>query len=100
MIDPGVRTGELKRALTDPALAAILLDLVIGFGAHADPAAEVAAALRGAATERPYVIASVTGTEADPQVRSRQIATLEAAGVLVAGANAGAAELALALTKA
>jgi FdrA protein len=46
------------------------------------------------------VIASVTGTEADPQVRSRQIATLEAAGVLVAGANAGAAELALALTKA
>jgi len=99
MIDPGVRTGELVRALADPALAAILLDLVIGFGAHADPAAEIAAALRGAASERPYVIASVTGTEADPQLRSRQIATLAAAGVLVAGANAAAAELALTLTK-
>jgi FdrA protein len=99
MIDAGVRTGELVRALADPALAAILLDLVIGFGANADPAAEVAAALRGGASERPYVIASVTGTEADPQVRSRQMATLAAAGVLLAGANAGAAELALALTK-
>jgi FdrA protein len=38
----------------------------------------------------------VTGVEADPQPRSRQIATLEAAGVLVAPSNAQAAELALA----
>ena len=71
--------------------------MVIGFGAHADPAGEIAAALAGAPPGRPHVVASVTGTEADPQVRSRQIATLEAAGVLVAPSNAGAAEMALAL---
>jgi len=44
-------------------------------------------------------VASVTGTEADPQRRSRQVATLSAAGVLVAGSNAAAAELAIALAK-
>ena len=43
------------------------------------------------------MIASVTGTEGDPQVRSRQVAALQAAGVLVASCNAAAAELALTL---
>mgnify|MGYP003694461011 CR=1 FL=1 len=42
---------------------------------------------------------SVTGTEADPQVRSRQIATLNAAGVLLAPSNARAAALAVALAR-
>ena len=39
-------------------------------------------------------VASVTGTEADPQGRSAQEATLRAAGVLVAPSNAAAARLA------
>jgi len=99
MIDPGMRTDKLRAALADARLAVILLDVVIGFGAHADPAGEVAATLDGAPANRPHVVASVTGTEADPQVRSRQIATLQAAGILVAPSNAGAAELALALSQ-
>jgi hypothetical protein len=37
----------------------------------------------------------VCGTEADPQVYSRQVRTLESAGVIVAPSNAHAAELAL-----
>jgi FdrA protein len=97
MIEPAVRSDELRRALADPGVAVILLDVVIGFGAHVDPAGEIAAALAGATSERPYVIASVTGTEADPQVRSRQIATLEGAGVRIAAANAAAAQLAFRL---
>jgi hypothetical protein len=40
---------------------------------------------------RPLLIAHVCGTEADPQQRSRQIAALRQAGVLVAGCNAQAA---------
>jgi len=99
MIDPAVRTDKLRAALADTSLAVILLDVVIGFGAHADPAGELAAALAGAPANRPHVVASVTGTEADPQMRSRQIATLEAGGVLVAPSNAAAAELALALSR-
>ena len=43
------------------------------------------------------MVASVTGTEHDPQVRSRQVAMLREAGVLVAPSNAQAAELAASL---
>jgi FdrA protein len=99
MIDPADRADRLRAALADVALAVILLDIVIGFGAHADPTAAIAAALAEAAGDRPHVIASVTGTEADPQVRSRQIASLRAAGVLVAASNAAAAELAVSLAQ-
>ena len=97
MIDPAIRTDMLRATLADETIAVVLIDLVIGTGAHANPAAEIAAALRDASAGRPYVVASVTGTEDDPQVRSRQVAALERAGVLVTPSNAHAAELALAL---
>ena len=42
------------------------------------------------------MIASVTGTEGDPQVYSKQVRTLRAAGVIVADSNAAAARLAAA----
>jgi FdrA protein len=99
MIDPAVRADKLRGALADVDLGVILLDVVIGLGAHPDPAGHIASALAGAGPKRPHVVASVVGTETDPQVRSRQIATLEAAGALVAASNAGAVEWALALTR-
>ena len=99
MIDPAVRSDALRRALVDQSVAVILLDVVLGLGAHPDPAREVATVLAGAPADRAHVVASVTGTEADPQVRSRQIGTLEAAGVWLAPSNAGAAALAIALAK-
>jgi FdrA protein len=43
------------------------------------------------------VVASVTGTEQDPQGWSRQVALLREAGVLIAASNAHAAELAAAM---
>jgi FdrA protein len=99
MIDPAVRSNKLRRALADPNVAVILIDIVLGLGAHPDPAREVGAVLAGAPTDRPHLVASVTGTEADPQVRSRQIATLKAAGVRLAPSNARAAALAIALAR-
>jgi FdrA protein len=42
----------------------------------------------------PLIFSSVTGTEEDPQVYSRQVKTLRAAGVIVAGSNAAAARMA------
>jgi FdrA protein len=99
MIDPASRCERLGRALDERGVAAVLLDVVLGYGAHADPAREIAAVVGGAPANRPHVVASVVGTEADPQVRSRQVAALLAAGVLVAQSNAGAAELALALAQ-
>ena len=100
MLDPSLRDDKVRQCLADPGVAVVLVDVVIGFGAHADPAGELAATLSGVPEKRPHVVASVTGTEGDPQVRSRQVAALERAGVMVAPSNADAAELALALSRA
>ncbi len=97
MIDPSVRDAPLMAALADAHVAVVLLDLVLGLGAHGDPAGHLASVLAGRPADGPALVASVTGTEDDPQVRSAQIAKLEAAGVLVAPSNAQAAELARAL---
>ena len=55
--------------------------------------------IRAALAARPQlaVVGYVLGTEADPQVRSRQVAALEDAGVRLAATNAAAARLAAAL---
>ncbi|MGE0845277.1 MAG: acyl-CoA synthetase FdrA, partial [Flavobacteriaceae bacterium] len=70
MIDPGVRDQMLAEALKDKDVAVILVDLVIGFGAPADPAGHLAEMIAEAGDDRPPVVASVTGTEDDPQNRS------------------------------
>lgn len=96
MIDPMVRDMQLREALGGDRVGIILLDIVIGHGAHADPASPVVEAIKAAETEHPLVIASVTGTDNDPQSSSAQEAKLAAAGVLVAPSNADAVGLALA----
>lgn len=98
MIDPSVRDDALRAALAAPEVAVILLDLVIGFGAHANPAAHLASVVAGRGEDAPILVASVTGTELDRQVRSAQVRTLEEAGIVIAPSNAQACELALALS--
>ena len=72
MIDPLVRVPVLQSAMTDAQTGVVLLDVVIGYGAHEDPAGVLVAALGDQpAAGSPLVIASVTGTDADPQDRSR-----------------------------
>ncbi len=96
MIDPSLRNELLKQALVASDTAVILLDVVIGYGAHDDPAGSVAEILSGSAENGPVVIASVTGTEADPQNYSAQVRRLREAGVIVESTNAKAVELAAA----
>jgi FdrA protein len=99
MIDNDLRIRRLLQEARDPEVAAILLDVVIGYGAHPDPAAELGPAIRKArllAAENGrelVVIASVTGTEQDPQHLSRQVQTLNEAGAVVCASNAAAARL-------
>jgi FdrA protein len=101
MIDPAVRDGPVQDALDDTAVGVILVDVVIGLGAHSDPAGHLAAHVStGRRGDGPAVIASVTGTEADPQVRSDQVGKLMAAGIHVAPTNADAATWALAAIRA
>jgi FdrA protein len=69
---------------------------VLGRAAHPDPAQPLAAAIRDAQTTAARagrslaVIASVVGTEADPQGLHAQTAALESAGVEVLPSNAQA----------
>ncbi len=97
MIDPSVRDDNIIAALQDPDVGVILMDVVIGYGAHDDPAGHIVEILQThGGSDRPAIIASVTGTEADPQGRSAQMAKLQAAGVHVAPTNADATAWALA----
>ena len=94
MIDPAMRTAKLREALSDPEVAVVLLDVVLGLGAHPDPAQPICDAVLAANGERPAVVASVCGTRADPQDGERQFAKLADAGVAVAPSNADAAAVA------
>ena len=94
MIEPELRNAHIERALRDRSVSVVLLDLVIGYGAHEDPAGLLVGVLKK--KNNKVVIASVTGTEEDPQVYSRQVRTLRNAGVVVADSNAAAARIAAA----
>lgn len=105
MIDPGARAERIAQEGADPELAIMLLDFVLGYGSHPDPVGaclkEIKAARAAAAARGGYlpVVASVTGTEADPQGMAAQIAALEAEGVVVMPSNYRAALLAVEIAK-
>jgi len=103
MIDFRYRIERMLREAVDPTTAVILLDIVLGYGAHSDPAAALAPVLRdvhaAAAREGRHlvVVGSVCGTEEDPQRLSAQEARLRDAGMLLTPSNAAAAWLAAAI---
>jgi hypothetical protein len=81
-------------------VAVILIDIVLGYGGHADPAGHLAQVLETrSANGGPAIIASVTGTSGDPQGLAAQTAALVAAGVRVCASNADAAKLAAEIVK-
>jgi len=103
MIDPQLRIERLLAEAADPTVGVILLDVVLGWGSHADPAGALAPAIRQARAiakahgrELP-VIAFVTGTEDDPQSLSAQRECLLQAGVTLADSSSAAAMMVLAL---
>ena len=99
MIDPLPRAELLAEVAADPDVSVILLDVVLGYGSHPDPAAALLPAIGDALarSNRLAVVAHVCGTESDPQVLSRQESALAEAGVRLAPTNAYAARLAAAL---
>jgi FdrA protein len=94
MVDLDTRIAMLQAALTEQDLGCVLLDVVLGYGGHPDPAGGLADAVAVLA-ERALVIAHVCGTPEDPQDSRRQAKTLAQAGALLAPSNAAAARLAL-----
>jgi FdrA protein len=99
MIDPTDRAERIAAAPDEATVGVVLIDVVLGYGGHPDPASILAPACRSL-TQRPggpRVVAYVLGTEADPQVRSRQSAALEDAGCLLAPTATRAALMAAAI---
>jgi FdrA protein len=97
MIDPTLRLRRFALEARDPAVTVILLDVVLGYGAHPDPAGEFVPAIACACAERDEltVIVSLCGTANDPQGLERQDRRLRDAGALVTRGAARAARLAL-----
>jgi len=100
MLDPTLRNRRILHEARDPETAIIFLDIVLGYGVHPDPAGAAVEAIREAQVwlenERREVlfIASVCGTEGDPQNVSTQEANLREANVVVLESNAAATRLA------
>jgi len=86
MIDNDLRLRRLKQEAADPEVGLILLDVVLGVGAHSDPASELAPAIaeiRGLENRRIEVVVMVVGTDTDPQNLESQIERLTAVGAVV-----------------
>jgi FdrA protein len=89
MIDYTLRNRRILEEAADPETAVVLLDVILGYGSHPDPAGELGGVLREVC-KKVAVVCSVTGTDHDPQNRSLTIRRLEEAGALVMPSNAAA----------
>lgn len=98
MIDPEARIELLREQGKDPSVAAIILDVVLGYGAHRDPAAELAPVCAAITADGgPAIITYVLGTEQDPQGLAAQRQAFTDAGCLVTETAARASLAAAAL---
>jgi hypothetical protein len=100
MIDPSLRQNRIIQEAEDPTTAVILLDIVLGYGSHADPGGSLVPSIQSAkricADRGRYlaVVASIIGTPDDPQDYEDQRSKLVREGVIVMPSNAQAARLA------
>ena len=83
MIDNDLRLRRLKQEAADPEVGLILLDVVLGEGAHPDPASELAPVIEEIRDKRLEIVVVVVGTEDDPQNMASQIERLKVAGATV-----------------
>ena len=91
IIDPEIRRIPIQNAISNPNVGVVLVDIVIGYGAYHDPAEKLIGMLPECWDNTgPIVIASVTGTNEDPQNRLQQVKKLENAKIFVANSNADA----------
>ena len=98
MIDPQTRS-EFFESFVDEHTAVILVDVVLGFGSHSDPAGAVANSVREVRQRLSLhgkdvvVIASVCGTDLDSQNLHKSVETLEAEKIIVMPSNAQSVRL-------
>jgi len=101
MLEPALVAERIEREAADPSVGLLLVDVVLGDGAHPDPAAVLApvleaalgAARRGGRDLR--ALAILIGATDDPQGRDAQAAALAAAGARVVPGVAAAVQYAV-----
>jgi FdrA protein len=98
MIDPEARIALLREQRNDPDVAVVILDVVLGYGAHDDPAGELApVCAEVTANGGPVIVVYVLGTEADPQGFGAQRQVFIDAGCVVTDTAARASLAAAAI---
>lgn len=101
MIDPETRAKFITEAAKNEETAAIVLDFVLGYGSHNDMASALLPAITDGIEHAKsegrelYVVASVCGTNSDPQDYQGHITRLKDAGVIVKDNNDEAVRTAL-----
>ena len=94
MIDPTLRRLRIAQEAKDPAVALVLLDIVLGYGSSEDPGGSLAGAIsdalrvKGGRGSGLGVMAHVCGTETDPQSLKVQSKKLSDAGAILFSSNA------------
>lgn len=105
MIDPTVRKYRIADEASDPAVAVLLMDFVLGYGSHPDPVGAVINEIGDAkhtaerAGRHLCVVAHVCGTSGDFQGYMQSIDKLKSAGCIVLPTNALAAVAASAVAR-
>ncbi|HET8681663.1 MAG TPA: hypothetical protein VFM54_07290 [Micromonosporaceae bacterium] len=99
MIDGSARLARLAADVADASCGVLLLDVVLGHGAHPDPAAGLAPALAAAREQGVAAVVSLIGTAGDPQGLDGQAKALCDAGAAVFASNAAAARHAVGLAR-
>ncbi len=99
MIDQRLRLDRMREDIADSTVGVILLDVVLGYGAQAHPAAELAPLVAEATEAGVAVVVSLCGCADDPQGLDLQATALQAAGASVWLSNAAAAREAVLLAR-
>jgi FdrA protein len=103
MIDPTKRKEMLEAVGKDPKTAIILVDIVLGYGSHANMAQELAPTIKEvkanakAEGREVFVIGTIVGTDEDPQAIHEQETIMKEAGTILCDSNAQAVRMALAI---
>ncbi len=101
MIDYSTRNRRILDEANDPETAVILLDVVLGYGSNPDPLSDIVPAITKAREIAKQngrylpIVCSVTGTDNDPQNRSKVVNGIKNTGAIVMESNAAACKVAL-----
>lgn len=94
MIDPTLRRLRIAQEGADPTTAAIMLDVVLGYGSSPDPGGALQKAIEDSIRASKgkggnlAVLAHLCGTESDPQPLAEQSERLSGSGAMLYASNA------------